>query len=64
MYPDNIEARKLFDLRHGFKVCTGVRYFGGFVGDDDPKRDWLQDRTLKWEKNICTISETAEKDPQ
>ena len=34
---DNIEAGKEFGARHGFKVCTGARYLGGYIGDDKSK---------------------------
>ena len=45
-------------------MCTGAHYIGGYIGDDKSKRDRLRDRTLTWEKNINTISKTAEKYPQ
>ena len=64
MHPENIETGKQFGLCHGFKVFTGAPYFGGLIGDDESKRDWLQDCTLKWEKNIYMISKTMGKDPQ
>ena len=48
VHPDNRKARKLFGLRHGFKVFTGARYLGGFIGDDESKCDWLLDHTIKW----------------
>ena len=54
-------ARKVFRRRHGFPVCTGARYLGGYIREDEPKSDWLRERTLTWEKNISTISETAGK---
>ena len=62
--PDNLEAGKVFGARHGFRVCTGAHYLGGYIGDDKFKRDWLIERTLTWEKNINTISKTTEKYPQ
>ena len=37
----NIEARKLFRVRHGFRVCTGACYIGGYIGDDESKHNWL-----------------------
>ena len=61
--PDNIEAGKLFGSRHGFKVFTGARCLGGYIGDDDSKHDWLRERTLMWEKKINTIYETTGKCP-
>ena len=39
---ENFEAGKEFGARHGFKVCTGPRYIGGYVEDGEPKRDWLR----------------------
>ena len=64
MYPDNIEARKEFSVRHVFKVCTGAHYLGGYIGDDESKRNCLRERTLMWENTIGTIRETAGKCPQ
>ena len=32
IHPDNIEAIKLLGARHWFKVCTGARYLGGYIG--------------------------------
>ena len=55
---ENIEAGKVSGARHGFRVCTGARYIGGYIGDDESKCNWLIERTLMWERNINTISET------
>ena len=49
VHPDNIAVRKEFGLRHRFKVCTGTRYLGYFIGDDEFKHDWLKYWTLKWD---------------
>ena len=51
----------MFGESHGFKVCTGARYLGGYIGDDESKQDCLRERTLIWEKNIGIIKETTEK---
>ena len=37
----NPEARKEFSTRDGFKVCTGARYIGGYIGDDKSNNYWL-----------------------
>ena len=42
VHPDNIESVKRFGFSHGFKVCTDVRYIGGFIRYDDSKCDWLK----------------------
>ena len=46
--PENLEAEKKLGARHGFKVCTGARYLGGCIGDNEYKCDWLRERTLTW----------------
>ena len=38
----NLEAEKHFGARHGFKVCKVARYLGGYIGDENSKRDWLR----------------------
>ena len=40
--PKNLETGKAFRARHGLKVRTGSRYLGGYIGDDEYKRDWLR----------------------
>ena len=64
MHQDNLKSGKLFGLRHGFKVCTGARYIGGFIGDNEFKSDWLEERTEKLERNITKIRKTVVKYPQ
>ena len=64
VHSENIDARKEFGARHEFKVCTGARYIGGYIGDGDSKRNWLRERTLMREKKIITISKTVGKYPQ
>ena len=59
--PENPEAGKVFRARHGYRVCTGTRYLGGYIGEDESKLDWLRERTLTWEKNINMISKNAGK---
>ena len=59
IHPDNLEDGKLFGVHHVFMVCTGARYLGGYIGDDNYKRDWLRGHTMTWEKNVNTISKTA-----
>ena len=54
----------MFGARHGFKVCTGAHYLGGYIGDDESKHNWLRERTLTWEKNISKTRKPAGKYPQ
>ena len=61
---NNTEAGKLIGLRHVFKVCTGARYLGRYIGDEYSKHDWLKECMDMWEQNIFKISETVGKRPQ
>ena len=45
---DNIKAGGLFDAHHGVMICTDARYLGGYIGDDEPKGDWLKKWMEKW----------------
>ena len=44
--PDNLDDGKVSGARHGFKVCTGAHYIGGYIGDDKSKCDRLREHTL------------------
>ena len=46
VHPENIKVGKVFGERHGFKVCTGARYLGGYIGDNQSKSDRLREHTL------------------
>ena len=61
MHLNYLKARKVFGLRHGFKVWTGAHYLGGYIGDDNTKRGWLKERMYMWERKICMIRETTVK---
>ena len=61
---DNLEARKMFGSRHGFKVCTGACYLGRYMGENESKREWMKERMGTWERKIFTIRKTAGKYPQ
>ena len=43
---ENLEAGKYFGACHGFKVCTGAHYIGGYIREEKFKIDWLRERTL------------------
>ena len=54
----------MFRAHQGFGVCTGAHYIGGYISDDESKRDWLSERTLTWEKNTSMISKNTGRYPQ
>ena len=61
MHTENLKVGKLFGSLHGFKVCMGARYLGGYIKDDEYKHDWLKNSAETWEQNICNIRKNAGK---
>ena len=51
----------MFGKRHKFKLCKGARYIRDFIGYDRYKLNFLREPTMKWEKNIGTITKIAGK---
>ena len=39
---ENLEAGNVFVARHGFKMCTGAHYIGGYIGDNMSKHDCMR----------------------
>ena len=64
LHPNNLEAEELLFRCRGFKVCTGARYLGGYIGDDESKGGCLKNSMEKWERDIYALSKTADKCPQ
>ena len=64
MHPNNLEAGKLFNLRHGSKVCIGANDLGGNIEDNESKCECMKEHTEMRERKLCTISETTGKDTQ
>ena len=64
VHPENIRDEEVFCERHGFKVCTGGHYLGGYIEYDDYKSEWLRECILTWEKNICMIGKPQVNTPR
>ena len=47
-----------------FKVKTGDRYLGGFVGEDFTREEWLKDKISNWEYGIDQLAMVAANYPQ
>ena len=64
MHTENPESGINFGSSHGFKVCTGAHYIGGYIRDDKSKREWLKDWTEKCWRNIHAFTKISGKYPQ
>jgi hypothetical protein len=48
----------------GFKIVTGYRYLGGYLGSDQYLNAWLQDKVSTWEHAIGELAGITPKYPQ
>ena len=42
VHPKNIKDRKELGTSNGCKVCKSARYLGGYIRDNESKRNWLR----------------------
>ena len=48
----------------GFKVVTGSRYLGGFIGDQAEQREWVAQKASTWAEGILKLSKVVGRYPQ
>ena len=41
----NLAAAQVAFKDLGFKITTGSRYLGGFIGEAAPQEEWVQEQT-------------------
>jgi hypothetical protein len=64
MRPENKANAKIEFADLGFKVTTGSRYLGGFIGEEDNQDEWLEELTEKWTSAIGELVLAAKLYPQ
>ena len=47
-----------------FKIVTGHRYLGGFVGETDALHEWLDEKIKKWKHAVDQLTHAAKSVPQ
>ena len=60
----DVEAAKEFFAEEGFKIVTGYRYLGGFVGEPQKQTLFIQDRIKNWIAGVDDLARAAVKYPQ
>jgi hypothetical protein len=60
----NLAAAKaaLGDL--GFRITTGNRYLGGFIGEAAPQEEWVREQTSAWADAVTTLAKVCKRYPQ
>ena len=48
----------------GIQVVTGHRYLGGFIGDREAEKRWLDDKITGWAESVKTLAGISRKHPQ
>jgi hypothetical protein len=60
----SLEAVCIAFTDFNFKVTTGSRYLGSFIGEDDALRSWLLEKTKNWEEAVADLASVAPNFPQ
>ena len=60
---DETEANFLSE-KFGFKVVTGQRFLGGFIGNDESTFEYLEGKVRSWESCVEKLASAAESQPQ
>ena len=62
--PAMVELAKEYFHDHEFKITTGSRYLGGFIGSRSSCEEYVKGKVLSWETSIKDLSQAGEKYPQ
>ena len=58
-----VEAERMFsDV--GIKVVSGLRFLGGYIGEDDECELYVKQKIEKWVHCVASLSKAAESQPQ
>ena len=62
--PSNSQAAADAFKDFGFKITSGARYLGGFIGTDESKADWIKKQVSDWKDGIEALASIAKSSPQ
>ena len=60
----NIDLSTSLFTEEGFKIDTGLRYLGGYLGVVKYAQDYMSDKVANWVKYVKVFYKVAEKEPQ
>jgi hypothetical protein len=60
----NVELVRTAFTDLNFTVTTGHRYLGGFIGDQDAFKNWIQEKTQHWSEVVMDLVSVAKIFPQ
>jgi hypothetical protein len=58
---DSMETAKRMLAEFDFQYSVGSRYVGGFIGDSDTQRQWMEPQIEKWVEGVSTLAKVARK---
>ena len=59
-----VERAKAQFAHLGFKVLTGARYLGGYIGDKAACTQWVDEKVMRWVAGVNALSKVAKSSPQ
>ncbi len=60
----NLEAAEKFFSSQQFRVTTGERYLGGYIGAREDQDEWVDGKTTDWTKAVRELAKVAVRYPQ
>jgi len=60
----SLEVAKVEFADLGFKVTTGHRYLGGFIGEKEALQEWIEELTKNWSQAVADLASVAKAYPQ
>jgi hypothetical protein len=61
---DNLEAATAAFADLDFKITTGYRYLGAFIGEKDARDTWIKEKVVNWIDAVTELASAAVKYPQ
>lgn len=62
--PEHVAWAKEFFKEEQFKIRSGARYLGGFIGTEEESRQHVMDKVKDWEAAVGELTKVAWKEPQ
>ncbi len=64
MEEHNEEKAEAYFKDSDWKVVTGCRHLGGFIGDKAEQREWVEEKAQTWADGVLELSKVVGRYPQ
>jgi hypothetical protein len=59
----NLEAAKMHFASQQFKITTGERYLGGYIGAKEEQNKWIKEKVVGWAVVVSELAKVAVRYP-